>query len=327
MYKFFVFTLLVFFCYLPLQAGFVIKEGKLRKAEKIAHMSAMEHYSVGLKSMEDKNWDNAAHHFYLIVINYSTSPLYEDAIFYLGVSLFHCKDYFESNNYLTEYLKQKNRLKHFEEAFSYKLAIASKLEHGAQKHLFNWKKMPKLIPAKEEALELYDEIITTLPNHQLAADAMNHKAKLLFKMQDYKTCIETYQTLIKRFPKHEFAPDAYIAISDVYLKQLKSESQNPDLIDLATINLRNFQTNFPKDPKLKLAKQELSRMHEIQADGFYETGRFYERKKKFHASVIYYVHALDRFPETKAAEKSYKRLKHKLHKYAKELNVAEELYN
>jgi tetratricopeptide (TPR) repeat protein len=60
--------------------------------------------------------------------------------------------------------------------------------------------MPKWIPALEDALSIYDEVIMALPHHELGAKALYGKARLLFKDEDYKASIETYQALIRRFP-------------------------------------------------------------------------------------------------------------------------------
>ncbi len=224
----------------------------------------------------------------------------------------------------SDYLNQKKRLRYFEDAIAYKLAIADKFKEGARKHLFESERMPKWVTAREDALSIYDELIAIVPNHEIATKALHGKAILQQKLNDNKAAIETYQLLIKRFPKHPLASDAYLAINEIYYGQSHTEFQNPDLLELARLNLKRFIQSFPRDPKIEEAKKYLAEMEEIHARGLYDTGLFYERTKKPKASVIYYVTALEKFPNAPSSQLCKKRLL-KLNDAAVELNVTAEL--
>lgn len=308
----------------PLVSAMTVHSGKVMRSEFAPKLSPTEHYNAGMQAMEHKNWRTALRNFMTIGIHYSDSPIAEDAFYFQAVCNYHLMEYDIANRLFSDYLNQKKRLRYFEDAIAYKLAIADKFKNGAKKHLFESEKMPKWVTAREDSLSIYDELISIVPNHEVAAKALYGKASLQQKLNDSKSAIETYQLLIKRFPKHPLASDAYLAINEIYYGQSHTEFQNPDLLDLARLNLKRYIASFPRDPKVEEAKKYLAEMEEIHARGLYDTGLFYERTGKPKASVIYYVTALEKFPRAPSSKLCKKRLL-KLNDAALELNVTAEL--
>lgn len=169
--------------------------------------------------------------------------------------------------------------------------------------------MPKWVPASEEALAIYDEVITALPHHELTAQALFGKAKLLLKDEQYSASLEAFQTLIRRFPKHPLAASSFLGIGEVYLVQSQNEYPDPEFLDLAELNLRKFKESFPREEKIQLAEEKLFEMKEHYASSLYETAKFFERAKKLEAAIIYYEKILVSYPTTQIAERSQKHLK------------------
>ncbi len=290
------------------QASYTFKNGKLIKSEDVATMSVQEHYSAAMDAYQKQDWEQVIHHSVIVIKNFGASPFAQEAYFYLGVGYFHTGEYDFANRFLTKYLKKQATPKFFEEAIHYKFKIAEKYHKGARKHILGMENMPKWIPAQEEAIAIYDEVITALPHHELAAQALFGKAKLLLKSEEYKSSIETYQTLIRRFPKHPLAAESYIGVGEVYLVEAQAEYPDQDFLDLSEINLRKFRFNFPGDDKVAVAEKMLLDMKEVYASDLYDTGRFYERTSKPHAAYIYYTRIMAKYPETKVSELATKRL-------------------
>lgn len=293
---------------LATHAAYTFKNGKLIKSEEVATMSVQEHYSAALDAYQKQNWDEVVHQSLIVIKNFSSSPFAQEAYFYLGVGYFQIGEFEYANRFLTTYLKKQATPKHFEEAIQYKFKIAEQYQRGAKKHILGWETMPKWIPAREEAIAIYDEVITALPHHELAAHALFGKAQLLLKEEEYKSSIETYQTLIRRFQKHPLAAESYIGIGQVYLVQSQAEYPDQDYLDLAEINLRKFRHDFPGEEKLSVAEKMLLDMKEVFASDLYDTGRFYERTSKPHAAYIYYTRIMAKYPETKVSQMANKRL-------------------
>ncbi len=304
---------LIYFCVcllsvLSLEASYTFKNGHFVNTREMATLSVQEHFSLLMQAYEKQEWDELIRQATIISKNFSGSSFAQEAIFFQGVGHFHLREYDLANKNLSLYLKKEATSKHFEEAIDYKFQIAQKYQGGSKKHILGFEAMPKWVPAKEDALAIYDEVIAALPHHELGALSLFGKAQLHFEQEEYQQSIESLQTLIRRFPKHQLAPESYLEISKVYLTQVKREFADPDLLDLAEINLKKFRQDFPSESRIEQAEQLLHDMQEIYAHTLYETGRFYERTKKPKAAIIYYSKVIAKYPATKSAHNSTKRL-------------------
>lgn len=267
------------------------------------------YYSKMIDHYQKEEWDQLALNCKGLIASYPTNPFAREALYYLGVAEFKLGEYEYANKAFSNYLREELTSKFFEQTIRFKFEIATEFDGGARVHLFGWNKMPKWLPAYEEAIEIYDEVITTMPRDDLAAKSLYRKGVLLLRMEEYKKSIDAFQTLCRRFPKHPLAPDAYVGISDVFFTECKNEFPDSKKLELAEINLRNFKTHFPSEPRVEEAHKRLLGMKEEFANDLLEIAEFYERTKKGSAAAIYYATILKKYPETKAAKKSEKRLK------------------
>jgi outer membrane protein assembly factor BamD (BamD/ComL family) len=294
--------------YNNLNAGWIVREGKIFDADEVTTLPLEEHFARGATAYNDCQWDEAIAHFRAIISSYPNSNYAKEAYFFYGIALFNVDENEFANEAFTNYIKNQTNPTYFEEAITYKFAIAERFKEGARRHILGYRRLPKWLNAHNLALSTYDEIAATLPCHEIAAKALFSKGNLLWSMENYSESIEAFQTLIRRFPKHELAPVCYITINDVYLDQCQREFQNPDLLALAQLNLRKFKHDFPRDERLEQAENKVMAIKEVYAQGLFETGQFYERVKQPEASKIYYKNALRLFPDTQVAKECSQRL-------------------
>lgn len=276
--------------------------------EDVATMSVQEHYSLLLEAFQTENWQEVIQQSNILIKNFPNSPFYQEAFYFMAAGYFHKGDYDISNQHLTTYLRKQTALQHFREALELKFQVAEKFRGGFKKHIGGYELLPQWMPAKDEAIDIYDEVINALPNDDLAAKALYGKAILLLEDDEYNASVETYQTLIRRFPQHPLTPEAYVEIAKVYYTESKEKYPDADYLDLASINLRKFKQDFPTDDRVTIAEGIFADMQEVYAKSFYEIARFYERTKKPHASILYYSKIVKAFPNTKTAELSKSRL-------------------
>lgn len=267
------------------------------------------YYSNMIDYYQNEEWQKLAWKCEDLIADFPTSPFAREAHYYLGVAEYKLGEYEYANKAFSTYLKEELTPKFFEQTIRFKFEIATEFDGGIRVHLFGWNKMPKWMPAYEEAIEIYDEVITTMPRDDLAAKSLYRKGVLLLRMEEYTKSVDVFQTLCRRFPKHPLAPDAYVGIADVYLSECEKEFPDSSKLELAEINLRKFKTHFPTEPRIQEAEKRLLGMKESLAADLLEIAEFYERTKKGNAAAIYYATILKKYPETKAAKKSEKRLK------------------
>lgn len=286
----------------PLEAAYLYKSGKWINTKEAAWMSVQEHYAAAMDAYQNKNWVALVRHTLIVTTNFPETPFAEEANFYLGVGYFELHDFELANKQFSSYLKKQAAPKHFEKAIEYKFQIAEKFEGGARKHMMGFKSLPQWIPAKREALNLYDEVITALPNHELAAKALFGKGRLQLDEEEFTAAVESFQTLIRRFPKHPLSPQSYLMIAKTYLAQVKEEYTDPDMLDLAEINLKKYATDFPSDERIEEGRGYFLKMQELYAEKLYTIGKFYLKTKKPKAAQFYFAKVLSKFPETKIAD-------------------------
>jgi len=293
----------------PLMAAYTVKNGKVMNVEEVATLSVQEHHSLLLEAVEKTEWQEVIRQATIMIKNFPDTTFFQESFYFLGVAYFNLQDFDVSNKNLSLYLRKQTALQHFRDAIELKFQIAEKFRAGYRKHIGGYEFLPKWMPAKDEAIKIYDEVISALPNDNLAALSLFGRGSLELEDGEYTASIETYQTLIRKFPRHPLSPDAYVAIMRVYLTQSKERYPDSDYLDLAAINLRKFAQDFPLDERLGEAESIFFQTQEVFAQSFYEIAQFYERTKKPHASVLYYSKIVKTFPNTESAALSKRRLK------------------
>jgi outer membrane protein assembly factor BamD len=283
--------------------------GVEKPGEVALEISVDQRYTMMIDFFQSQKWRRLIEEARLLIQEFPDSPFSKEALYYAGMGYFKTGDYEFANDFFSRYLKDEMTPKFFDQVIRYKFEIAKQFEQGSKRHVFGWEKMPTWLPAYDAAIEIYDEVITTLPRDDLAAESLYRKAVLLLKIETYQKSVEAFQTLIRRFPKHPLASDGYLGVAEVYLTRCKKEFPDTDLLDLAEINLRKFRSHFPGESRLEIAQKKLLEMKEKLAEDLFEMGAFYERTKKKNAASLYYSMILKKYPETKTARRSRGRLR------------------
>ncbi|SCA63479.1 Uncharacterized protein SCG7109_AP_00130 [Chlamydiales bacterium SCGC AG-110-M15] len=302
--------LLICLCFgqAEVSAIYSLKNGKLKNEKYNASTTVEGHFKAAVHAMEKKNFKESVLQFNIVIHNFPESVYASESQYFLGVQYYLLGQLDNSNNSFANYMLAGNHNEYFEKAINYRLAIADLYSEGWKKHFFGLQTMPRWVSAYDDAVEIYDEIVMVLPNHEQAAKALYSKARLELRRDDFDASHDTLKTLLRRFQLNEYTVKAYLLLSDLYLKQAKTQSHNQDLLDLAYINLRHFKDDFSRHEGINDLENNIAEMEGIYALRLFETGQFYERTSRPESSVIYYSQVEREFPNTKAAELSKERL-------------------
>lgn len=270
--------------------------------------SVQEYNSAMQQAIAAEEWWTVIDCADIISYNFPTSPFAQEVSYIMGEAYFKLNQFEYANDCFTAYLNHTVSPRHFEEAIEYKFNIAERFSHGTKKRLFGSPKMPAWVPAQEDAIPIYDEVIAALPHSAFAAKALLSKSRVQTSVEDYKPSVETLDLLIRRFPKHELAAEAYLEKGKVFLIQCQAQNLDPDLLDTMELNIRKFRLAFPREPRVAEAEKILSEMKELFAQNLFETGKFFEKTKKIPASLLYYSKVISKYPNTEAAEASREKL-------------------
>jgi outer membrane protein assembly factor BamD (BamD/ComL family) len=262
----------------------------------------VSHYNLGCEHYNRQEWRQAACQFEKVIYFFPCSDAAAEASYYLAVSYYKMKEYDFANEEFSNYLKASYHPAFFENAVYYKFCIAEHFKGGKKRRPFKMRYLPKWVSAQDTALTIYDEVVAALPNHELTIRALYSKAELLKRMREFRDCVDTYQMIIRRFPKDEIVPVCYLNISEAYFQQSRYEFQNPDILAFAELNLQKFQDDFPRDERVAIAEENLSRIKEMYAKGLCDVGLFYERLGHPEAAAIYFQSSIEEFPDTRVAQ-------------------------
>ena len=294
---------------LSVDAAISIRNGRIVDADEVATFPVEEHEGMGLEAIKVCDWHEAARQFRIVTNEFPGTKESARSFFFLGVAYYHLQDFEFSNQAFSDYVMSQSHPEHFEEAMEYKFLIAEAFRNGAKRRILGSRMFPKWLSAENMAIEAYDEIIATMPSHELAAKSLFAKGCFHWKLQDYSDSVENFQKLILRFPKHEMALESYVMVSEIFLDQCHKEHQNVDILAFAEVNLKQFRADFPGEPRLEKAEKNFCHMKEVYARGLFDTGQFYERVGKPQASYLYYQNTIDKFPSTFVADKCRSRLR------------------
>lgn len=305
----------------PVHAAYVFTNGQFINVKNQATMSVENHFEKGMVAFKQGQWDEVITQMNIVSINFPDHSLGTEALYYLGVAKYQLKDLDLANKSLSAYLKNDPSKTHFEDTFRYKLSIAEQFANGARRSLFSLSALPKWQTGHGIALEVFDEIVSALPNHELAAVALLDKSSLLAKRSEFQEAEKTLQQVIRKFPLSNFAKQAFEQLAVVLKTQSLKEPQNLDIIDLAEINKREFERAFgSSDTTFTDMQSSLTLMKEERARSLFETGQLYERMKNPKAAVLYYALVLDTLRDTTVYAQCAERLK-ELKSYAEDLHV------
>ncbi len=272
------------------------------------YLPSVIEYSDSLhKAIRDERWRSAIGFAEIIANYFPESPVAEESSFLMGEAYFKLGVIDAANESFSAYLNNPAP-RHFEEAIHYKFDIAERFRNGERKHLFSNPTLPRLLSGTEDAIGIYDEVITALPHDEIAAKSLLGKAQLQLHFEDFKPSIETLDLLIRRFPKHELAAQGFLEKSHVYLKQSQEKDFDSALLNLADANLRKFRLAFPREERISDVEHELGEIQEIFAERLMEIGRFFQKTKKIPASILYYTKVINQYPATKAAAEANEKL-------------------
>ncbi|MFY7843135.1 MAG: tetratricopeptide repeat protein [Rhabdochlamydiaceae bacterium] len=226
-----------------------------------------------------------------------------EAWFFKGVGAFHLGEYEIANESFSNYLSlTKDSSKH-KEVIAYKLKIADYFKKGGKKHLMGVQKLPRLFSSKEEALQIYEEVLQALPYDHLGGVALFHKGEMAFEAKEYKEAIEIFESVIQRFPQAPLSADSFIKIGLSYLRESLDSFPDPHNMELAVLNKNNFERSFPDHKKISVLENYLDEMQEFFAKSLFETAQFYQKRGKREASSVYYNQILKKYEKTVTAQK------------------------
>ncbi len=224
--------------------------------------------------------------------------------YYLGLCYYNCSQLIRANQAFDRYLACASIPEHFEETLQFKFVIANLWSRRAYSDQLLQRLNAGCRGYYENAEIIYDQIASLLPNEEIAAYAVYNKGCMQMNTEHYKEALESFHSVIRCYDVPELEVCAYFGIAQVYYRECQSESNDPDLLPLAMLNIKSFQKHFPQDHRSTYLHWLYNQMEETFACHMVEMAHFYAKQDHPCAAKMYYQYVIEHFPTTKAAEES-----------------------
>ena len=157
---------------------------------------------------------------------------------------------------------------------------------------------------------MYEQIIKNGPYSEVAPDAqMNIGQAYEQKMiTDYPAAAKAYEKAADRYSDRKTGADALFKVALAYNKQAKTAEYDQSIAAQAIATFTDFMTLHPQDTRVTEAQKVIDSLKTEQARGSYDIARFYEKKHRWHAAVIYYNDVVDKDPNSPYAADAQRRI-------------------
>jgi outer membrane protein assembly factor BamD (BamD/ComL family) len=203
---------------------------------------------------------------------------------------------------LTKYPKVRN----YDEVLGRQYAIATRFLDGQRFKLFGY--IP-LFRSMEKTAKMMQEIVGNGPYYTTGPKAQLDTGTAQEKQKNYPLAVKAYEKAADRyFDRPPVASEAIFRAGKAWEKQALKAEYDQSKAGSSIALMQDFIELYPQDTRVPDARDTISILRVEQSRGAYETGRFYERYKRWQAALVYYNESLQRDPNSPYAEESRRRI-------------------
>ena len=183
--------------------------------------------------------------------------------------------------------------------------VGQKFLEGARRRLLGVKTFPSMVRAQQ----IFENIVKTAPFSKWAPLAQFYAGQALEKQGQPDEAIAAYQEVISRYPSDPTAADAQYQIGYVYLVESRTANDR-SAADKSQEAFEDFLSRYPTSEKAPQAQDNLKALQAHENSNAVNIAKYYDKKKKYKAAVIYYNEVIKEqpgTPEAKAAQSPHRR--------------------
>jgi len=222
-------------------------------------------------------------------------------------------------------LTKHPKVDNYDEILSRQYTIAQRFLGGQRFKLFG---VLPLFRNMEKTANLFGQVVGNGPYNDTGPKAQLDIGTAQEKLKRYPLAVKAYEKAADRyFDRPLVASDAIYRAGQAWEKQALRAEYDQSKAGASIDLFKDFIELYPDDQRVEAANSSISILRLEQARGAYETGRFYERYKRWLGAVIYYNESLQRDGKSPYAEQCRERielLKPLADAQAKRISVYEE---
>ena len=206
-----------------------------------------------------------------------------------------------------ELLTKYPKVNDFEEIVLRQFVIAD--QYLAGKWFKLWGVIP-FFPSMDKTIKMYNQIIKNgpyskvAPYSQLRIGAANEKK---FPPQ-FEAAARAYDVAADRYSGDPIGTDGLFKEGMAFLKQSKRAEYDQSAAGQAIAAFTDFMTLYPEDPRVPEAQQNIVVLKTEQARGSMAIARYYEKRNRPEAALIYYNDVYSKAPGSEYSEEARRRI-------------------
>ena len=171
-----------------------------------------------------------------------------------------------------------------------------------------WGYIP-FFPSMDKTAQMYDKMIKNGPYSSSAPQAQLNIGTAREKQREYFMAVKAYEKAADRYhDQPTVAADALYRAGLAYNKQAKTAEYDQSVAGLAINTFGDFSTLYPTDPRVADATEIVSGLKTEQARGNFEIAKYYSKKRRWDAALIYYNETIIKDPNSTYAQEAKKRI-------------------
>ena len=282
------------------------KSKTIKSAGKQLKGNPAGNLAQGLKEFEKKNYKKTYIICRFIAQKYPDAVEASEAQYYIGRSLEELKTPFEAYLAYQKILDSYPNSKRINEVIEREYAIAETLAAKKNPQLLGLKKYDF---TEHPSIAIFKSLAEKASGSDYAPKAQYQLGMLYMKLRRYDEAKEAFTRLIDKYPDSAWYAPAKYQLAQAVARGFSGTDYDTASVNEATSRLDEFLSSHPESEVAPQAAGSLKDLNEKAAQKNYETGFFYESRKKYKAADVYYELVLDKYPRTSWAQKAETALK------------------
>lgn len=251
---------------------------------------AKDQLEVAKDAFEKKNYDLAMKASKRVVNNWPLSDYAPEAQYMIG----RC---YEEQDQDEKAFKQYQKLiekypktASANEVLNRQFQIANRFLGGQWFKLWGYIPLP---PSMDKVAGMYEQVVKNGPYSEVGPKAQINVGEAREKQKDYHAAVKAYERAADRYvDQQQVASDALYKAGQAYMKEAKTSEYDQTVASKAIATFSDFATLHPNDGRVPETATKIESLKTEQARGSFETAKFYEKRKKWKAAMIYYNEVL-----------------------------------
>jgi outer membrane assembly lipoprotein YfiO len=247
---------------------------------------AKDQLEVAQKAFDERNYRLAMRAAYRTVRVWETSDFAPQAQYLIGRVYEARGEDQKAFKHYQKLLEQYPTIDKYDEVLRRQYEIANRFLNGKWGRVLNYIPFPQTSAA---TATMFEKIVKNGPYSQIGPKAQLGVGAAREKGKNYADAVAAYERAADRYANQEqIASEGLFRAGLAYQKDARRAEYDQSVAQKSIATFSDFTTLHPNDNRVTEAQKRIESLRTEQARGAFNTARFYEKRGKWKAAVIYY---------------------------------------